>query len=188
MIPKNRLISGMIDTEGKFLTAHVRTRTPQTPHLHSATLRKRQKVTGWLAIHQCTPSPQCERNEATQLRRPRARHGQTIIEPSWRATRSNPGSLPTGTYIDPPRWPTLDCRSTPLTASRVGLRPPRHDEAKTPSLRAERSNPGTPNAITAPNPAPAADSGLPRRLSPPRNDETKNPVIASGAKQSRQPT
>jgi hypothetical protein len=92
----------MIDIEGKFLTAHVRTRTPQTPHLHSATLRKRQEVTGWLTIHQCTPSPQCERNEATQLRRPRARRGQTIIEPSLRAQRGNPDSLPSGTYNNPP--------------------------------------------------------------------------------------
>ena len=35
--------------------------------------------------------------------------------------------------------------------------------------------------------APVADSGWPRRVSPPRHDESKNPLMASVAKQSKQP-
>ena len=35
-------------------------------------------------------------------------------------------------------------------------------------------------------PTPVGQPGLPRRLLPPHNDESKNPVIASTAKQSRQ--
>ena len=38
------------------------------------------------------------------------RRSQTIIEPSLRATRSNPGNLPNGTNTNWPRWPILDCR------------------------------------------------------------------------------
>ena len=87
-------------------------------------------------------------------------HARFRPPPLWRAKRSNPGAWLWSP--NPPRWASLDCHVAycRLTMTKV----------KTPSLRAQRSNPDSVAMGTAAKPAEVADSGLPRRLWPPRND------------------